>query len=117
DFRAARQIEGAAQPLENETLARLPHQDRADLGALTTGKLFEHSPASGRSFKSNRACHRGRNAEPRIAPPPQCSVSREDLERVGGIGRDDRRDSDARLAVIHGTPSFVLCSWRPVSAP
>src|SRR5262249_36987948 len=117
DFRACRWIEGAAPPLEHETLARLPHEDRADLGALTIGKFLKHSPALGAGFESNRAWHRGRNAEPRIASPPHRGFPREDLERGGRIRRDDRRDSDARRDLIHGAACYVFGSRRGASVP
>src|SRR5262245_22621869 len=106
DFRAGGRIEAGAPPLEDETLTGFPHEDRSDLRALTAGKLLQHAAATRAGFKPNDAGNRRRNAEPRIAPPPQRRFAREDLERVRRIRRDDRRDANARFDVIHGA---ALC--------
>src|SRR5262245_29369227 len=58
DLRAGGWIEAAAPALEQETLARLPHEDRADLRASPAGTFREHSSAAEATLKSKGAWHR-----------------------------------------------------------
>jgi hypothetical protein len=44
----------------------------------------------------------------KISPPPKRGVPREDLERVSGLSRHDRRYANTRPRLIHGAPLFLL---------